>query len=207
METWYSKALAIKCPFLRRRCSDMLETVDAVLRNGLLHDPDRMGPPLAYRCEGDTCAKAIGITLAELCTAIRKDWREDTNKGYYITGKINTSLYRDDCIFDGPDPDMPVRGLRKYLNAASQLFDPSKSTCELLSLQIQNGAVVATWRIRGRMRLPWKPDLPVVTGKTTYYRDLNGLIYLHKETWDISVFRAFLETFFPDMAHKFWKQT
>ena len=58
------------------------------------------------------------------------------HKGYYITGKLNTTIYRDDCWFDGPDPDMPVRGVRKYLNAASQLFDVSASTAELLSLEI-----------------------------------------------------------------------
>jgi len=63
---------------------------------------------------------------------------KNNHKGYYITGRLNTAIYRDDCLFDGPDPDMPVRGLRKYLNAASQLFDTKTSTAELLSLEIIN---------------------------------------------------------------------
>jgi len=163
---------------------------------------------LAYRCEGDTCQKRFGIELNELLEEIRHDWREDTKKGYYITGRVNTGLYRDDCIFDGPDPDMPVRGLRKYLNAASQLFDPSKSTCELVSLRIQdNSVVVAQWRMNGRLRLPWKPWIPEVRGSTTYHTDRNGLICLHEETWDISVLQAFLQTLLPQVAQLFWEDS
>lgn len=59
-----------------------------------------------------------------------------TNKGYYITGRLNTLLYRDDCFFDGPDPDMPVRGMRKYLSAASYLFDQRLSFAELLEIGV-----------------------------------------------------------------------
>ena len=114
MREWYRQALAIKCPFMRRRASDFLDAFDVVLRNVILRDPSLMGPPLAFRCEGDSCEKAFGLSPAELAAEIRKDWREDTKKGYYITGKLNTSVYRDDCLFDGPDPDMPVRGIRKY---------------------------------------------------------------------------------------------
>ena len=35
---------------------------------------------------------------------------------------------------------------------------------------------------------------------------LSGLICLHKETWDISVLQAFVQTLFPDMAQLFWDQ-
>ena len=58
------------------------------------------------------------------------------HKGYYITGILNTTIYRDDCFFDGPDPDMPVRGLRKYLSAASKLFDHHESYADLLDLKV-----------------------------------------------------------------------
>ena len=33
-----------------------------------------------------------------------------------------------------------------------------------------------------------------------------GLIYLHKETWDISVLQAFVQTLFPEFAQLFWEK-
>ena len=33
---------------------------------------------------------------------------------YYVTGKLSAAIYSDDCIFDSPDPDMPVRSLRRF---------------------------------------------------------------------------------------------
>jgi hypothetical protein len=202
---WYREALVLKCPFFRRRVSDVLDTVDYVFRLPYMGDTSVLGLPLAYQCEGDVCIKSFGLSLNELAVEIRKDWREDTRKGYYITGKLNTGIYRDDCLFDGPDPDMPVRGLRKYLNAASQLFDPAKSTCELLSLHIQDNVIVAEWRMKGRLRLPWKPWMPTVTGRTTYHTDESGLIREHGEVWDISVFRAFMQTLLPEVGGLIWK--
>jgi hypothetical protein len=52
------------------------------------------------------------------------------------------------------------------------------------------------------MRLPWRPKLPEVTGRTTYHIDDSGLIYKHVETWDISAFKAFIRTFFPNFPSK-----
>jgi hypothetical protein len=101
---------------------------------------------------------------------------------------------------------MFFRGLRKYLNAASQLFDRAKSRAELLSLDIiSSDKIVATWRMNGVLRLPWKPTLPEWTGSTTYHLDQDGLIYIHEEDWDVSVMQAFMETFAPDVAKKIWQ--
>ena len=78
--------------------------------------------------------------------------KEESGKGYYITGNLNATIFRDDCRFVGPDPDMPVQGLRKYLNAASQLFERSKSCAELLSLDVvsddsSGDIVVVRWQM------------------------------------------------------------
>jgi hypothetical protein len=99
---------------------------------------------------------------------------------------------------------MPVKGLRKYLNAASQLFDQKKSFTKLLSLEIQGDVIVADWKMSGVLMLPWHPSIPEWTGRTTYYRDANGLIYKHDETWDMSVPQAFLRTFWPQLAETIW---
>lgn len=101
----------------------------------------------------------------------------------------------------------PVKGLRKYLSAATQLFDVGKSESELRSLRIeqdQDNTIVATWRMAGVLRLPWRPSLPTMTGTTTYRVDDEGLIYEHVETWDMSVPEAFLKTFYPPLGEHIW---
>ena len=162
--------------------------------------------PPGWRCEGDTSPKRIGLSPHELVEVIRRDWRQETNKGYYITGCLDRTVYRDDCLFDGPDPDMPVKGLRKYLNAASQLFDQRTSRAELIALQIQDDVIVAQWRMKGVLRLPWRPAVPTWTGSTTYHTDEDGLIYRHVETWDKSVIQAFLQTLWPELADRIWER-
>jgi hypothetical protein len=209
MELWYSQSLSIKCPFFRRRMADLLDATDMMMRFVVIRHKslDLIGPPPGCRSTKSSNVKHSHLALEALCDTIRRDWREDTLKGYYITGRLNTTIYRDDCLFDGPDPDMPVRGLRKYLNAASHLFDYAKSDAELLSLDVvSDSTIVARWKLRGVLHLPWRPQLPVWTGSTTYHFDENRLVHLHEETWDISVLEAFTETLFPDVAHKIWNR-
>lgn len=213
-ETWcvtqlkekYEQALSIKCPFFRRRAADMLDATDMVFRFLMSRHKSLPFPPPGWKCQGDDHAKLLGISQIDLLEVIRCDWKEDTNKGYYVTGKLTTSVYRDDTIFDGPDPDMPVKGLRKYLNAASQLFDQKHSRSELLSLDIVECKIVAQWRMNGVLRLPWRPAIPEWTGTTTYYTDDNGLVYRHEETWNVSVLQAFLKTLLPSVADRIWCQ-
>ena len=202
----YNQALSIKCPFFRRRAADMLDSIDLVMRFLIIRHKSLPLEPPGWRCDGDTTPKRVGLSHQELMEVIRHDWRPDTHKGYYITGRLSTSVFRDDCVFDGPDPDMPVRGLRKYLNAASQLFDHQKSRSELLSLNIdqEKGVIVAQWRMKGVLRLPWRPSVPSWTGSTTYYTDKNGLVYRHEETWDKSVLQAFMQTLWPEVADRIW---
>lgn len=208
IETWYRRALGIKCPFLRRRASDSLDALEQVLRFVIVrHKSLEYLPPVGWRCEGDVCDKQRHLSTAVVMDRIREDWKPSNHKGYYITGRLSTELYRDDCFFDGPDPDMPVRGLRKYLNAASQLFETKTSTAELLSLVHETDAdlITATWRMNGVLRLPWRPALPEWTGTTSYHRDGDGLIYKHTETWDLSVTQAFLKTLWPELADHLWE--
>jgi hypothetical protein len=145
--------------------------------------------------------------VSDVARRVYDDWTGGANgpsKGYYITGKLDSRMYRDDCRFEGPDPDMPVVGLRKYLNAASSIFDPRRSDAVLLSLRYDEcgggrecGSIVASWRLGGVINLPWHPRVEPWTGQTTYHLDDEGLIYLHVETWDISVWRAFVCTLIP----------
>ena len=201
IESSYKKALSWKCPFLRRRASDILDTADMLIRLLLVRDrTSLLGlPPSLRGVEGPLRReKSLQLTREELVEVIRKDWRQQNNKGYYVTGRLSTDIYRDDCLFDGPDPDMPVKGLRKFLNAASQLFDQRQSHAELLDLRIDGEVIVARWRFKGTLHLPWKPRMPEVIGSTTYFMDEDSLIYKHTESWDISAYQAFFWTLMPD---------
>jgi Uncharacterized conserved protein (DUF2358) len=206
-ETSYGEALSLKCPFFRRRVSDILDIIDSAIRLIVVRNAAFVIPKVSLRGIGYDNVKQVGLSTEQLIEVLRRDWREETKKGYYVTGRLTTSVYRDDCLFDGPDPDMPVRGLRKYMNAASQLFDHKSSFSELLSLQEEGGALVATWRFNGTMRLPWRPTMPEVIGRTTYLRDKSGLIYKHIESWDISAYEAFVRTFFPKVSDRIWPRT
>ena len=147
VDQWYTKSLSLKCPFMRRRMADLLDGMDEVMRFLIIRHKslEFIGPPPGCRCTKTmSSVKHTNLAMEELLELIRNDWAgtgsTNLHRGYYITGRLNTSIYRDDCYFDGPDPDMPVRGLRKYLNAASQLFDHKTSRAELLSIDIVDAA-------------------------------------------------------------------
>ena len=84
IDKWYSKSLAIKCPFLRRRMSDLLDSLDKVMRFLIIRHKslDLIGPPLSFRSTGRMANKCMNLSTAQIAEIIRKDWREDTEKGY-----------------------------------------------------------------------------------------------------------------------------
>ena len=112
IEGWYSKALKMKCPFLRRRMTDLIETLETLMRFMIIRQNNLqlVGPTMSCRGDKKNPVKARGLDIHQALEIIRKDWKQDTQKGYYVTGNLNPTIYRDDCMFDGPDPDMPVRG-------------------------------------------------------------------------------------------------
>jgi hypothetical protein len=202
----YHNTGGIKCPFLRRRSEDLLEGLDKIARFLVIRHKS-LDLPLGCRIRTPFMKKNKNMDLYQIFRVIFDDWKISTNKGYYVSGRLNTTIYREDCIFDGPDPDMPVRGLRKFLNAASNLFEYKESYAELTSLQIESPKLlVAKWRMEGVLRLPWRPVLPEWTGATYYYLDDDNLVYLHKETWDMPVAEAFIRTFSPELGDKIWSQ-
>lgn len=207
----YQESQSMKCPFFRRRYGDFLDKVEVTIKHTIIRREcwPIIGPPQATRPVGlnkkRRSIKYKGLSLQSLRTHIWKDWKPATGKGYYITGKLTTACYRDDCIFVGPDPDMPIRGLRKYVGVAAHLFDPEQSRANLIRLDIVDDTLMAEWHLQGILRLPWKPHLPTFQGKTIYHVDSNGLIARHEEFWNISVLYAFCFTLFPSFASKIWK--
>jgi hypothetical protein len=156
--------------------------------------------------------KLKGLSLESVENLIKQDWlgkHPSGSRGYYITGKLSSQIYRNDCFFNGPDPDMPVRGLRKYLSAAAHLFDQGKSHAEMLDISRneENRTVTVKWLLGGILMLPWRPKVNDWTGSTTYFLDPDGLIYKHNEEWNISVWEAFISTAFPGVGHMVWGGT
>jgi len=225
LEIMYSQAASsIRCPFFRRRAADAIDNIAMIARFLVIRHKSLLnGIPLELEVPGckaigrhvftnpdGTVCKYKNLSSDEIYEVVKKDWTED-GKGYYITGKLNSTIYRDDCLFDGPDPDMPVRGLRKYLAAASQLFDTRESSAQLLELRSSDdigkygfGLIEARWRIEGILMLPWRPRVQPWTGWTKYHIDEDGMIAFHEEGWDISVFEAFVGTIFPAVWEKLW---
>lgn len=227
IEKWYLDRLEyyysyternIQCPFFRRRYGDILDDIEGVVRFVLVRpyfsaSSARLGPRLSCKPVAGKRSKTKNLSVAEILEILHKDWRSDASKqdldastipnekGYYVTGKMNTRIYRDDCEFTSPDPDLPLKGLRKYIGVASHLFDSKTSRSKLLSLQQvmfsnlqQNPQTVlkAEWKMSLTLNLPWKPKLSEFTGSTLYYLDEDHLICRHEEAWDISVWNAFL---------------
>jgi hypothetical protein len=206
------KSQALKCPFMRRRFGDILDNVEQVMKYTVIRRESwpLMGPPQALRPAGcnkkRSRIKYRGLALEELKAYILHDWKAETGKGYYVTGKLTTAIYRDDCLFLGPDPDMPIRGLRKYVGVAAHLFDYHESCAALKSLAVVDDTVVAEWRLQGILHLPWRPRLPTFYGRTVYHINAEGLIDRHEETWNMSVAHAFCHTLLPELAQHIWKE-
>ncbi|KAG7373153.1 DUF2358 domain containing protein [Nitzschia inconspicua] len=203
LETWYAMSQRVKCPFFRRRYGDGLDHLEWVLRHLVIRRSccDAMGPAQACRSI-DNGYKSQHLPVQTIVRILESDWEGKRNSnGYYVTGILSSYIYRDDCLFTSPDPDLPIRGLRKYLGVASHLFDSKTSSSQLLSLKaVENShpiSIQATWRMQLTIRLPWKPKLPSLMGSTTYYLDDENLIYHHHETWDRDVSVLFWAIFIP----------
>jgi len=128
MAAWKSKD-SIRCPFFKRRATDVLEAALAMGRFILARHKSLLS--LAPRSKGGD--KITGLTAEALLDRIRSDFED---RSYYVTGKMTREIYSDTCFFDAPDPDMPVSGLEKYIDAISNLFETRNSKVDLLDLQV-----------------------------------------------------------------------
>lgn len=119
----------IRCPFFRRRAGDVVDILfELVVWVSARHKR------LDFRPVEKSCAEKLrGKEVQEVMSIVEEDFRR---RKYYITGLLTSQIYRDDCLFESPDPDLPVVGLKKYVNAAANLFDRKLSSCDLLSIEV-----------------------------------------------------------------------
>mmetsp|Transcript_16050 Transcript_16050/g.50312 ORF Transcript_16050/g.50312 Transcript_16050/m.50312 type:complete len:263 (-) Transcript_16050:341-1129(-) len=187
----------IRCPFWRRRFSDVIDAGESVVRF-LAARHKSLPVPVA---SDDAIERRRHRSSEEVAADIE---REFTAHRYYVTGRLDASLYAADCLFDAPDPDMPVRGAAKFADALSGLFDSRRSRCDLVEIRVSGrDEVKALWRLEGVLRLPWRPTITPFIGETTYTLDDDGLVASHLERWSCSVFDAFLSAVLaPDLLDR-----
>lgn len=206
LDALYVQSVRIKCPFMRRRSFEAIEGLKSILQFIIARHKSAPFVPTPLSQAHHYEAKVKNLPLDAVAEKIYEDWlghsKKQDGKGYYITGRLSEEIYREDCIFDGPDPDMPVQGLRKYLLFASQLFDRKHSRADLtapLEFDRASGTITAYWRLEGILNLPWHPYVKPWCGRTVYTMGEDNLIARHSEQWDIHVLDAFLSTLIPGL--------
>lgn len=60
--------------------------------------------------------------------------------------------------------------------------------------------VKTRWRFAASLNVPGKPKLKPYTGSTMYKLNEAGLVYEHREEWDISALDAFVSILFPSFG-------
>lgn len=129
---------------------------------------------------------------------------EDFRKGYLFSGAIDTEIYDASCRFT--DPTLSFEGLGTFernIKSIKPIIDRfvGENVVELNSLDINEmeKKITATWRMAGKINLPWKPILDL-TGKTTYSlsdESSGGRIVEYFECWDITASAALLQLVIP----------
>lgn len=152
--------------------------------------------------------KSAGLSPDDMARRLANDLIRGANGngGYFISGDISQDLFRDDCVFE--DPTNRVNSLSQYQKALTLLFDPERSTVELLGngLTVErdgenNGLTTITGRLRSRGYLkvaPWKPYVKAYETTIVYTLDPDtGLVARQDQQWSKDATEALKETFTP----------
>jgi hypothetical protein len=157
--------------------------------------------------------KKTGLSPEEMARRLAIDLVEGAHGrgGYFLTGDLSMDLFRDDCVFE--DPTNSVNSLSQYQKALTLLFDPDRSTVELLGnnglsvlqLDVEDEEGSKTTIITGRLRsrgylkvAPWKPYVKAYETTIRYTLDpVTGLIARQDQEWTKDASEALKETFTP----------
>lgn len=103
--------------------------------------------------------------------------KDDYEREYFVTGR---DLYSRNLKLLVPFFDNPSIKLEKIEKGANSNAD----------------FIMATWKLRTYLKLPWKP-LISVNGCTVYDLDRQLRVVRHVESWDISALEAIGQIFTP----------
>lgn len=116
-------------------------------------------------------------------------------------GLFTSGIYAEDCVFE--DPTIKFRGRDLYsrnLQLLVPFFDSPSIKLEKIEKGNDSnaGVIVAYWKLRTSLKLPWQP-LISVDGKTVYDLDEQLKIVKHVESWNISALEAVGQIFTPGL--------
>ncbi|KAL5566216.1 hypothetical protein UlMin_029380 [Ulmus minor] len=123
----------------------------------------------------------------------------DYQNAYFVTGIFSSAIYTEDCIFE--DPTIRFRGKELYsrnLKLLVPFFDSPSIGLENIEKDMtsETNCVVATWKLRTHLKLPWRP-LISIDGSTVYELDDEFKIVRHSESWNVSALEAIGQIFTP----------
>lgn len=154
-----------------------------------MNSPIDQTTPVAEREYGARVQRAIAILQAELPHLFERD--------------LSYDIYTPDIYFR--DPVNTFKGKLNYqiifwtLRFHARLFFTSIAF-DLHSVTTSApDTILATWTVRGRLRLPWTADL-YFNGSSNYKLNAAAEIYQHVDTWDRSP-KAILKQFLPNQPH------
>ena len=94
----------------------------------------------------------------------------------------------------------PLSGNWPHMYVTNRIFR-SQMLIDVMFVQILDPQIIKTkWRFAASLNIPGKPKLKPYTGTTVYSINREGLIYQHKEEWDISALDAFVSILFPSFG-------
>ncbi len=161
--------------------------------------------PLGPKSSGSANQKTTNLNPDEMARRLSVDLVHGAHGkgGYFLTGDLSQDLFREDCVFE--DPTNRVDSLSQYQKALTLLFDPERSTVQLLGngLTVQQEGELTT--IQGRLRsrgflkvAPWKPYVKAYETTIVYTLDPNtGLVSRQDQKWSKDASEALKETFTP----------
>ncbi|CAM9722629.1 unnamed protein product [Sphacelaria rigidula] len=119
-----------------------------------------------------------------------------TRNGWFVTGRMDASLFSDDFFFE--DPNVSLRGVGTYAEGVAKLFDQEESSrCDVISSEADGERIVVRWRLAGRLNLPTNPPIKPYVVTTTFERDADGLLSTQKDEFDIAGWDILLHAVFP----------
>ena len=144
----------------------------------------------------------VEIPAEDVLESLRRDFVE---REYLWTGDIDASIYDEFCVFT--DPTLSFTGLERFERNMEALrplverfIEPDRSVdLESIELDNEEGCVYAEWRMRGRIKVPWKPVIDV-RGKTRYKLDpdnAGGRIVSYDEEWMVPARVALMQLITP----------
>uniref|UniRef100_A0A7R9VWZ2 Uncharacterized protein n=1 Tax=Chlamydomonas euryale TaxID=1486919 RepID=A0A7R9VWZ2_9CHLO len=117
--------------------------------------------------------KATGLSLDQMAERLSAALAQ---KEWFVTGDVEPSLFSDEFAFK--DDSVATLGIRNYALGVRKLFDQDTARAELIAVEpdTSRGGVVVTWRLEGRVNLPFRPTIPPYVVTTTLATDAQGLI-------------------------------